>query len=80
MHRRMSPPTSNIDVVDPDMLFWGLSDVPRTILKSFWLEISQPTNSSIAAFYKDTVKIADGPAAAGRSKPTNRRAYDLETF
>ena len=60
------------------MLFWGLSDVPRTILKSFWLEISQPTNSSIAAFYKDTVKIADGPA--GRSKPTNRRAYDLETF
>ena len=33
------------------MLFWGLSEVSITILKSVWLEMTQPTmtNSSVTA-------------------------------
>ena len=31
------------------MLFWGLSEVPITILKSVWLEIAKPTNSAVTA-------------------------------
>ena len=61
----MSPQMSNIYVNDP----WGLSEVPITILKSVWLKISQPTNSSVTAL-EGHCKIAAGPA--GRSKPNLR--------
>ena len=49
MHWKMSPPTANIDVDDLDNVVLGLDKVPRTILKSVWLEIAQPKNSPIAA-------------------------------
>jgi len=31
------------------MLFWGLYEVPITILKSVWLEIAEPTNLLVTA-------------------------------